>query len=127
MLLAGLSVGAGAATVLADANQLGRVTLAAAAQIPAAWVMTAAVLAVFGWAPRLTGTVWALLLLFVALGEFGVLWNAPEWLMDLSPFRHSPLLPFDAGAVGPLLGLTVTAAALAALGYAGWRRRDLAP
>jgi ABC-2 type transport system permease protein len=47
--------------------------------------------------------------------------------MDLSPFRHSPLLPFDAGAVGPLLGLTVTAAALAALGYAGWRRRDLAP
>jgi ABC-2 type transport system permease protein len=89
--------------------------------------MTAAVLAVFGWAPRLTGTVWALLLLFVALGEFGVLWNAPEWLMELSPFRHSPLLPLDSGAAGPLLGLTVTAAALAALGYAGWRRRDLAP
>jgi ABC-2 type transport system permease protein len=127
MLLAGVSVGAGAATVLADANQLGRVTLAAAAQIPAAWVMTAAVLAVFGWAPRLTGTVWALLLLFVALGEFGVLWNAPEWLMELSPFRHSPLLPLDSGAAGPLLGLTAAAAALAGLGYAGWRRRDVAP
>jgi ABC-2 type transport system permease protein len=126
MLLAGLSIGAGAAAVLNDGNQLWRVTGASAAQIPAAWVMTSVVLAVFGWAPRLTGAVWGLLLLFVALGEFGVLWNAPEWLMDLSPFRHSPLLPLDSGAVGPLLGLTMAAAALAALGYSGWRRRDLA-
>jgi ABC-2 type transport system permease protein len=46
--------------------------------------------------------------------------------MELSPFRHSPLLPLDSGSVWPVLGLTVTAAALAALGYAGWRRRDLA-
>ncbi|SDP75579.1 ABC-2 type transport system permease protein [Arthrobacter sp. ok909] len=126
MLLSGLSVGAGAAMVLSDGNQLGRITVASAAQIPAAWVMTSVVLAVFGWAPRLTGTVWGLLLLFVALGEFGVLWNAPEWVMELSPFRHSPLLPLDSGSVWPVLGLTVTAAALAALGYAGWRRRDLA-
>lgn len=126
MLLAGVSVGAGAAVALADGSQFGRVTLAAVAQIPAAWVLAAAVLAVFGWAPRLTGAVWGLLLAFVALGEFGVLWNAPEWLMDLSPFRHSPLLPVDSSAVGPLLGLTAAAAALAALGYAGWRHRDLA-
>ncbi|WP_427129622.1 ABC transporter permease [Pseudarthrobacter sp. S9] len=126
MLLAGLSVGAGAAFAVADGSQLGRVTLAAVAQIPAAWVIASAVLAVFGWAPRLTGAVWGLLLVFVALGEFGVLWNAPEWLMDLSPFRHSPLLPVDSGAAGPLLALTITAAALAVLGYSGWRRRDVA-
>lgn len=126
MLFAGLSVGAGAAVVLGDGAQFGRVTLAALAQIPAAWVITSAVLAVFGWAPRLTGAVWGLLLVFVALGEFGVLWNAPQWLMDLSPFRHTPLLPLDSGDVGPLLALTITAAALAAVGYSGWRRRDLA-
>ncbi|WP_427006496.1 ABC transporter permease [Pseudarthrobacter sp. H2] len=126
MLLAGLSVGAGAAVVLADGAQFGRVTLAALAQIPAAWVVTSAVLAVFGWAPRLTGAVWGLLLAFVALGEFGVLWNAPQWLMDLSPFRHTPLLPLDSGDLAPLLGLALAAAALAAVGYSGWRRRDLA-
>ena len=126
MLLAGLSVGAGAAAALGDGAQFGRVTLAALAQIPAAWVITSAVLAVFGWAPRLTGAVWGLLLACVALGEFGVLWNAPEWLMDLSPFRHSPLLPLDSSDAGPLLALTIVAAALAAVGYSGWRRRDLA-
>ena len=109
-----------------DTALVGRSTVAALAQIPAAWVVTSVVLAVFGWAPRLAGAVWGVLLGFVALGEFGVLWNAPEWLMDLSPFRHSPLLPVDSGGVPALVALVLAAAALAALGYAGWRRRDLA-
>ena len=63
--------------------------------------------------------------MFIALGEFGVLWNAPQWLMDLSPFQHTPLLPVGAGGIGALAALPAAAAALAALGYLGWRRRDL--
>ena len=126
LLLAGVSIGVGAAFAVDDAALVGRSTVAAVAQVPAAWVVTSAALAVFGWAPRLAGAVWGLLLALVALGEFGVLWNAPEWLMDLSPFRHSPLLPVDSGGVPALAALVVAAAALAALGYAGWRRRDLA-
>jgi len=59
--------------------------LAGLAQIPAAWVITSVVLTVFGWVPRLTAAVCGLLAVFIALGEFGVLWNAPQWLMDLSP------------------------------------------
>ena len=99
--------------------------LAGLAQIPAAWVITSAALTVFGWVPRLTTAVWGLLAVFIALGEFGVLWNAPQWLMDLSPFQHTPLLPVGSGGIGALAALTATAAALAALGYLGWRRRDL--
>jgi ABC-2 type transport system permease protein len=125
MLLAGLSIGIGAASVLADPGQIGRATVAALAQAPAAWVITSAVLAVFGWAPRLTAAAWGLLLGFVALGEFGVLWNAPQWLMDLSPFRHSPLLPVGSGSIGELAGVTAAAALITAVGYLGWRRRDL--
>jgi len=125
MLLGGLSIGIGAALSLHDGSQIGRVTVASLAQVPAAWVITSTVLTVFGWIPRLTGALWGLLAVFVALGEFGVLWNAPQWLMDLSPFQHSPLLPVDSGGVVSLVALTATAAALAALGYFGWRRRDL--
>lgn len=125
MLLTGLSVGAGAAMSLHDSTQIGRVTVASLAQIPAAWVITSTVLAVFGWVPRLTTGVWGLLVVFIALGEFGVLWNAPQWLMDLSPFQHTPLLPVGSGGVASLTALTVTAGVLAALGYLGWRRRDL--
>ncbi|HET8878990.1 MAG TPA: ABC transporter permease [Arthrobacter sp.] len=126
MVLAGLAIGAGAALTVQDPSLVARSTVAAVAQIPAAWVLAGLALAAFGWVPRLTAGVWVVLLAFVALGEFGVLWNAPGWLMDLSPFRHSPLLTVGPEAVPGLLGLTVAAAALAALGYAGWRRRDLA-
>ena len=115
----------GAAIALHDASQVGRVTLAALAQIPAAWVITSVVLTVFGWTPRLTAAVWGLLAVFIALGEVGVLWNAPQWLMDLSPFQHTPLLSVGSDGIGALVALTATAAALAALGYLGWRRRDL--
>ena len=125
MALAGVSIGAGAALAVQDAGLVGRATAASLAQIPAAWVLAGVALAVFGWIPRLAAAVWGVLLAFVALGEFGVLWNAPGWLMDLSPFRHSPLLPVGPDAAPALLGLTVVAAALAALGYLGWRRRDL--
>jgi ABC-2 type transport system permease protein len=126
MLLSGVSIGFGAASVLADSSQISRATVAALAQIPAAWVITSSVLAVFGWAPRLTAAAWGLLLGFVALGEFGVLWNAPQWLMDLSPFRHSPLLPVGSASISELAGLTAVAALISAAGYIGWRRRDLA-
>jgi ABC-2 type transport system permease protein len=91
-----------------------------------ATLLTSVALAVFGWVPRLAGAVWGVLLAFVALGEFGVLWNAPGWLMDLSPFRHSPLLPVGTDAVPAMVALTAVAAGLAVLGYLGWRRRDLA-
>lgn len=127
MLLTGLSVGAGAAVAMHDSSQIGRITLAGLAQVPAAWVIVGLVLAVFGWAPRLTGAVWGVLFAFIALGEFGVLWNAPQWLMNLSPFQHSPGLPIGTGDLAALGILTAVAAALAAIGYLGWRRRDLAP
>ena len=126
MVLAGVSIGVGAAAALQDPELVGRSTVASLAQIPAAWVLASVALAVFGWVPRLAGAVWGVLLAFVALGEFGVLWNAPGWLMDLSPFRHSPLLPVGGDAVPALVALSAVAAGLAALGYLGWRRRDLA-
>jgi ABC-2 type transport system permease protein len=125
MLLTGLSVGAGAGLALHDASQVGRITMASLAQIPAAWVIASISLAVFGWVPRLTTAVWGLLVVFIALGEFGVLWGAPQWLMELSPFQHSPLLPVHTGGVVSLVALTLAAAVLAAVGYFGWSRRDL--
>src|SRR6476620_7636897 len=114
MVLAGVSIGVGAAAALQDPELVGRSTVASLAQVPAAWVLASVALAVFGWVPRLAGAVWGVLLAFVALGEFGVLWNAPGWLMDLSPFRHSPLLPVGGDAVPALVALTAVAAGLAA-------------
>ncbi|HET7900204.1 MAG TPA: hypothetical protein VFL59_03385 [Candidatus Nanopelagicales bacterium] len=125
MLLAGLTIGVGASAALGDWSQLGRIVVAALAQIPAVWVVTSLVMLAFGWAPRLTTAVWGLLAAFVIVGEFGALWHLPGWVMDLSPLRHAPTLPVGTDGITAIVVLTVVALAISAAGYAGWRRRDL--
>jgi ABC-2 type transport system permease protein len=124
MLLVGVLAGTTASASLGDGSMFGRILTASLAQIPAVWVVTSLVLVLWGWVPRATAAVWGLLVAFIVVGEFGSLWKLPEWVMDLSPLRHSPTLPVGADAVGPLVLLLVAAAALSAVGYLGWRRRD---
>ena len=127
MVIAGLAVGAGAAVSMHDAQQVGRVFVAAIGQVPAAWVITSVVMLVFGWIPRATAGVWAVLALCLVLGEFGPLWSVPLWLIDASPFQHTPRVPIDSAAMAPLFALVVVSAVVAVAGYLGWRRRDIAP
>ncbi|HVN13632.1 MAG TPA: ABC transporter permease [Kineosporiaceae bacterium] len=125
MVVAGVAMGTATALALHDGAQFGRVLAVALAQIPAAWVMTGLVVTLFGWAPRATPAAWGVFAVFLTLGEFGVLWNAPAWLMDLSPFQHTPRLPVTSGWALPLSALTLVAATLVAAGLAGWRERDV--
>jgi len=87
--------------------------------------MAGIVMVLFGWVPRWVAGAWGVLVAFIVLGEFGPLWQLPQWVLDLSPFEHSPTLP--GGAVGASqLGLLLTAAALLAVaGFARWSTRDL--
>ena len=83
------------------------------------------VLLVFGWLPRWVPLVWAVFVAALVLGEFGPLWDLPQWLMDVSPFVHSPRLPAPDSSNGGLLPLVALSALLIAVGLVGWRRRDL--
>ena len=96
------------------------------AQVPAVLVMVGLVLALFGWFPRATAGAWGLLVIFIVLGEFGELWELPQWLLDLSPFAHAPRLPGGDVSWVQLAGLLAIAATLAVVGVVGWRRRDVA-
>lgn len=84
LAIAGACVGIGASISLADWSVAGPVMAAALAQVPAAWTIAAIVMLAFGWLPRLAPAVWALLVAFVAIGEFGALWSLPTWLLDVS-------------------------------------------
>jgi ABC-2 type transport system permease protein len=126
LLASGGSVGLGYGLATGDYAQLPRLALATAAQVPAAWVMAGVVLALFAWAPRAAGGAWGILAAAIALGEFGALWGLPAWVMDASPFAHSPRLPGGPVHASGLAGLLVAAALLGLAGLAGWRRRDLA-
>jgi ABC-2 type transport system permease protein len=94
-------------------------------QIPATLVLGGLAVALFGWLPRFTSLAWAALLVALLLGQLGQLLQLPQWLMDLSPYTHIPLVPTEDVRWTPLIVLTVIAAALIGAGIAGFRRRDV--
>ena len=89
----GLAVGLGYALSVGEPDQVWRLGLAATARIPAAWVMVGLAVAIWGFWPRLSWLAWVLFVGFLVMGEFGVLWDIPEWVRNLSPFAHSPVVP----------------------------------
>ncbi len=123
--IAGLAAGAGHALQTGDAGELPRVLGAALAQVPAAWVLAGLALALFGFAPRAAaGVAWAALAACLALAELGPVLELSQSIIDVSPFAQSPRLPGGDLNAAPLW-LAALAAALAAAGLAGLRRRDV--
>jgi len=115
--------------VLGDTPRLLRDLLGAAlVQLPAIGVVGAAVMALVVLVPRWSvGLSWLLVVLAVFVGPmFGPSLGLPTWLLDLSPFTHVPMAPAVAISLGPVLGLLVVCAVLAAVGVVSVRRRNLA-
>ncbi len=126
MVFCGLSLGmidaarTGAATTVSDD------LLGAVARIPAAWVLIGVTSALYGLTRRAGPLAWAALVGTFLTSEFGPLLDIPQWVRDLSPFNHVPLLPGTEIEVGPLIALCTVAAGFCVLGLAAIRRRDIA-
>jgi ABC-2 type transport system permease protein len=107
-------------------GELPRVLGGALVQLPAVWVVAGIGVALFGVLPRLVvGGTWAILGIVLSITTFGELLGLDQWALDLSPFSHLPRVPAAAFTATPLAWLVALAAALAAVGLAGFRRRDL--
>lgn len=126
MLVSGLAIGVTYGAAAGDvggktAEALGAVLV----QVPAAWVATGIAVALFGLAPRLALGAWAMVGLFLLLGQLGPLLDLGQAVMDLSPFTHVPKLPGGDMRATPLVVLTALVAALVGAGLYGFRRRDV--
>lgn len=100
---------------------------AAAVQLPAAVLLAALALALYGVAPRLAVLGWAAVAVAVVCGPFfAPFLGLPEWAMRLSPFSHLPAVPAEPVTATPLIVMTVLAGALFAVGAGAWSRRDVA-
>lgn len=125
LFVAGVGAGLGFTLAVPDATvTVLDIVVAALARIPAAMILTVVAMLLFGWAPRLVGLAWLLYAVAIVLGELGVLWGVPQWVQDLSPFVHSPVLPSQTAGGGAVLPMLAVAAVVASVGFAGWRRRD---
>ncbi|MEV5574550.1 ABC transporter permease [Spirillospora sp. NPDC052269] len=125
LLITGVVGGAVYAVQSGDGAQFGRLVGASLVQIPAAWVVVGVVVLGYGLLPRLAALGWAVLVVFLLLGEMGPLLKLPRWVMDISPFAHTPKLPGTTWSVTPLLVMLAIAAVLVGAGLWAFRRRDI--
>lgn len=96
------------------------------AQLPAAAVMAGVALLAFGLVPRAAVPVgWTAFGLVLVINMFGQSLKASHWVLDISPFTHTPRLPGAPVSAPPLLYLSLIALALAAAGLSALRHRDL--
>ena len=127
VVLAASGLGAGIADA-ANSDDLGRLPLligSSLALAPAVWVLIGLAVALFGLLPRLAAAAWGVLAACYLAAFLGPLLGLPDWVMDISPFTHVPLLPAAGFDIVPLLALTAVALALCGVGLAGFRRRNV--
>ncbi|MEP6817160.1 MAG: ABC transporter permease [Marmoricola sp.] len=128
VLLLGFGLGAAVAFGAqqgAAVDALGSLVPAALAPLPAVWVVTALALLLFALRARWAVLGWALLGVFLLLGQIGELLGLPGWVVQLSPYGQLPRMPAESFAVGPEAVLTLIAAALLALAFWCYRARDV--
>jgi ABC-2 type transport system permease protein len=127
LVAGGLGVGLASGIASSDAStQVPRLIGAGLAQLPAALALASVAAATVGVLPKQSAAVgWTVLAICGFIGVFGPAVNLSQAVLDISPFAHVPKLPGGAFSIAPLLWLSAAAAALAAVGLAGLRHRDV--
>ena len=124
---AGLSTSLGYGILTGSVStQLPRLLGAALARLPAAMVLPAVAVLLFGLlAWESTALAWTAVALAGVIAVFGPPLQWPAWMMDISPFTHIPKLPGGTVSAEPLLWLCGITLAISTAGLAGLRCRDL--
>lgn len=125
---AALGIYTSAVAVLPDPGTLtlGYLLKANLVYVPALWCMLGLTILLIGLLPRMTAIIW---------GYFGFSFFVtflrrlpdfiPEWLANLTPFTYIPNLPIDEIDYSKLVALTGIGVAMAIIGFAAYRRRDI--
>ncbi|MFE0509952.1 ABC transporter permease [Streptomyces sp. NPDC058964] len=119
MILAGLGFAVG------YGREIGPILAACLVQLPAVWVIGAVTVLLYGLTPRLATAAWGVAVAVLLIGWVGPALDAPQLVLDLTPFGHLPKLPGGGMEWTPVLTLAGLAVVLGGVGLAGLRRRDL--
>lgn len=106
--------------------EFGDVLLQAVATVPAVWTVVAVSVAVVGARPAVSIAAWAGVLLSFGLTLLGPTFGLDDWVLGISPFWHVPNVTVTDVDLTGLGWITLVTAGFLAIGFAGFRRRDLA-
>ncbi|SNU00397.1 ABC-2 type transport system permease protein [Ruaniaceae bacterium KH17] len=125
VLIAGLLIAA--AVDRADLGvSFGDVAAQAVVTIPAVWTVIAFAIAVIGARPIVPFAAWIGVVISFALTILGPTLNLWDWILGISPFWHVPHVTDDPVDWTGLAWVTLATAIFTVIGFAGFRRRDLA-
>jgi ABC-2 type transport system permease protein len=125
MLIAG-AIAAALASGAGIGIDFGTAFLQAVAVIPAIWTVVAVSVAVIGLRPQVTAAAWFGVLVSFVLTLLGPTFKLWDWVLGISPFWHVPNVSAANLDVWGLLWISLVTIALVAIGFVGFRRRDLA-
>lgn len=125
LVLAGVGLWAGAASVEGPTPRLGDLLVAVGAHLPALLAFVGLATLLTGWAPRRVQLVWGWYAFTFVASVYGGLLGLPRWAVDLSPFEHVPALAVGRAGWGGAGVLAAGSALLVGAGVAALRRRDI--
>lgn len=123
--LSGLGLGLGYTMATGDQTAIWRFSGATLALLPGALLLGAIARLLFGWLPAWAPLAWLGLAYCAFMLIFGDLLRLPDWMQDLSPFRHFALVPAEPMDWTSFLVVLLLAAVTSAAGVIGFLRRDL--
>lgn len=125
MIVCGALSGVGFGLVGGGFDRLVDLVAAGPVYVPASLVLGGVAVLSFGFSPRASFVAWAALGLCAIVLTLQSLSAIGDWLADISPYNHLPLVPAQPIEFQPLALLTLLAVLLTASGLALWSRRDL--
>jgi ABC-2 type transport system permease protein len=124
-LISALALGITVGDLGNDGNQTPALLGSALAYLPAIAVIAGVSVALFGWLPRLQALTWVLVGYAAFIGFVGPSLDVDEWVLRISPLYSVGFVPADDPSAGGIAALGVIAVAIAAVGFIGFRRRDV--
>lgn len=124
MALAGLGLGA-VASSKDNSIAFGDVVAQALATTPAVWVLVGLATAAVGAVPSRRIIAWAGIVATFAITLLGPTFKLPGWALGISPLHHIPSVTARSPEWTELGWLALVALGLLAVGFAGYRRRDV--
>ncbi|HSR86936.1 MAG TPA: ABC transporter permease, partial [Streptosporangiaceae bacterium] len=124
---AGASAGFGYGLLTGSVStQLPKLLGAAVARLPAAMMLPAVAVLLFGLLPwESTALAWTAAALSGIIAVFGPPLQWASWIMDISPFTHAPKLPGGPLPLQPLMWLCGVELMIGTVGLVALRRRDV--
>ena len=102
------------------------VLVQAVAVVPAVWTITAVSVAVVGAKPHARLAAWIGVVASFGLTLLGPTFGLSDWVLAISPFWHVPTTTSGSPDLSGLVWISLFTLAFVAIGFAGFRRRDLA-